>query len=50
LGKKYEIDLIHFLTIFAYATRTNPYCKLHGAFSQYTNVKNVLYINDCQDK
>ncbi len=36
LGKKYEIDLVIFLTRFGYATRTGPYCKLHGAYIQYT--------------
>jgi hypothetical protein len=50
LGKNYEIDLIHFLTRFGYAMRTSPYYKLHGASTHYTKVKNVLYVNDCQDK
>jgi hypothetical protein len=50
LGKKDEIDLIHFLTRFGYATRTSPCCKLHGTYIHYTKVKNVLYVNECQDK
>jgi hypothetical protein len=35
---------------FGYATRTSPYCKRHGTYLHYTKVKNVSYINDCQDK
>ncbi len=27
-----------------------PYCKLHETYIHYTKVKNVLYVNDCQDK
>ncbi len=50
LGKKYENDLINFLTRFGYATRTGPYCKLHGAYIQYTKVQHISYINGCQDK
>ncbi len=50
LANNYEINLIHFLTRFGYATRTSPYCKLHGTYIHYMKVKNMLYINDCQDK
>ncbi len=50
LCKKYEIDLIYFLTRFRCIRRKSPYCKLHCAYIHYTKVKNVLYVNDCQDK
>ncbi len=50
MGRKYEIELIQYLTRFGCATRTAPYCKLHGAYIEYTKVLPTSYINDCQDK
>ncbi len=39
---------------FATLSTTQPlshmWLKFHGAISQYKNIKNVLYINNCQDK
>lgn len=47
LGQGREIEMIKFLTRYGYATRANPYLKLHGAFSKYTNIKKDCYINSC---
>ncbi len=49
MGRKYEIELIQYLTRFGYATRTTPYCKLHPAYIEYTKVLRTSYINGCQD-
>jgi hypothetical protein len=43
-----EVKLIRFLTRYGYATRAAPFCKLHGAYG-YTNMKNVNYINNCDN-
>ncbi len=50
MGRKYEIELIQQLIRFGYATRTAPYCKLHGTYIEYTKVLHTSYINNCQDK
>lgn len=47
MGKRYEVDLIHYLTRFGYGTRAGPYAKLHGAISWYTDIKSTVYINNC---
>ena len=47
LGRKYEMDLIHYLSRFGYGTRAGPYAKLHGAIGCYTDIKGVMYINNC---
>jgi hypothetical protein len=44
-----EVKLICFLTRYGYATRANPYCKIHGAYGKYTNMQNMTYINNCDD-
>jgi hypothetical protein len=48
-GQDKEIKLIQFITRYGYATRANPYCKLHGAYGQYTRIHNVTYINVCDN-
>jgi hypothetical protein len=49
IGQAEEVKLIRFLTRYGYATRTVPFCKLHGAYGKYNNVQNVNYINNCND-
>ncbi len=38
LGQQYEVKLIQFITRYGYATRPNPYCKLHRAYARYTDM------------
>jgi hypothetical protein len=47
VGQEREIQMIKFLTRYGYATRANPYLKLHGAYSKYTDIKRGSYINSC---
>jgi hypothetical protein len=49
LGKNEEIKVIHFITRFGYATRANPYCRVHRAYGKYTNMHTSAYINNCDD-
>ncbi len=49
IGPIEEVKLIKFLTRYGYATRTNPYCKIHGAYGKHTNMQNMMYINNCGD-
>ncbi len=49
IGQTDEVKLIHFLTRYGYATRTAPFCKLHGAYGKYTNMQNLNHINNCND-
>ncbi len=48
-GQIEEVKLIKLLTRYGYATRANPYCKIHGAYGKYTNMQNMAYINICDD-
>jgi hypothetical protein len=48
-GQQYEVKLIQFITRYGYATRPNPYCKLHEAYPRYTNMPNATYIIICDD-
>jgi hypothetical protein len=48
-GQEDETKLIQFITRYGYATRANPYCKLHGAYVKYTRIHSVTYINNCDD-
>jgi hypothetical protein len=49
IGQIEEVNLIKFLTRYGYATRANPYCKIHGAYGKYTIMQNMTYINNCDD-
>jgi hypothetical protein len=49
IGRIEEVKLIHFLTRYGYATRANPYFKIHGAYEKYTNMQNMTYINNCDN-
>jgi hypothetical protein len=49
IGQIEEAKLIKFLTRYGYATRANPYCKIHGAYGKYTNMQNMTYINNCDN-
>ncbi len=39
IGQIEEIKLSKLLTRYRYATRANPYCKIHGAYGKYTNMQ-----------
>jgi hypothetical protein len=50
IGQPDEVQLIKFITRYGYATRGQPFCKLHCAYARYTNnINNVNYINNCDD-
>ncbi len=49
LDQDYEVKLINFITRYGYATRPNPYCKLHGSYAKYTDMHNTTYIKNCDD-
>ncbi len=34
LGQVYDVKHIKFITRYGYASRPNPYCKLHGAYTK----------------
>jgi hypothetical protein len=50
LGQQYEMDIINFMSRFGYGTRSGPFLTLHGAYTKYTNLTNMRYINNCDDK
>ena len=50
LGKTDEVQLIKFITRYGYATRGQPFCKLHCAYEKYTNnINSVNFVNNCDD-
>ncbi len=49
LGKKYKMDIINYIARFGYGTRSGPFHTLHGAYTKYTNLTNMQYINNCED-
>ena len=49
IGQIKEVKLIKFLKRYGYATKANPYCKIHGAYGKYTNMQNMTYFNNCDD-
>ncbi len=49
IGQIKEVKLIKFLKRYGYATKANPYCKIHGAYGKYTNMQNMTYINNCDN-
>ena len=50
LGQQYEMNLINYIVRFCIGTRSGPFCTLHGAYTNYTNMTNTKYINNCEDK
>ena len=50
LGEKNKMHLINFILRFCIGTRSGPFCTLHGAYTNYTNITNTKYINNCEDK
>jgi hypothetical protein len=50
LGQQYKMNLINFIARFGYGTRSGPFCTLHGAYSKYTNMIGMKYVNQCEDK
>jgi hypothetical protein len=51
IGQIEEVKLVKFRTRYGYATKANPYCKIHGAYGngKYTNMQNMTYINNCDN-
>jgi hypothetical protein len=49
IGQNKEVKQIKFLSRYGYATRANPYCKIHGAYGKYTNMHNMAYTNKCDN-
>ncbi len=50
LGQQYKMDIINFISRFGYGTRSGPFLTLHGAYTKYTNLTNMQYIINCDDK
>jgi hypothetical protein len=50
LGQQYKMDIINFILRFRYGTRAGPFLTLHGAYIKYTNLTNMRYINNCDNK
>ena len=44
------MDIINFISRFGYGTRSGPFLTLHGAYTKYTNLTNMRYINNCDGK
>ena len=44
------MDIINFISRFGYGTRSGPFLTLHGAYTKYTSLTNMKYINNCEDK
>ena len=47
LGQQHEMDIIKFILRFGYGTRPGPFLILHGAYTKYTKLTNMRYINNC---
>ncbi len=47
LGQNQEMNLIHFITRFGYATQRGPYLTIHEAYTQYTTLNLMKYIQVC---
>ena len=45
LGQQHEMDLINFISRFGYGTRPGPFLTLHGAYTKYTDLTNMRFIN-----
>jgi len=50
LGEQHEMKIINFISRFGYGTRPGPFLTLHGAYTKYTNLTNMRYINKCDGK
>jgi hypothetical protein len=46
-GNEFEVGLINYLARYGPYTRLKPFVKLHGAFSNYVEMTEVAYINEC---
>ncbi len=44
------MDIINFILRLGYGTTSEPFLTLHGAYTKYTNLTNMRYINNCDDK
>ncbi len=47
LVKMKKKSFFQYITRYGVYTRANPYCKLHGAYTKYTKIHNISYINNC---
>jgi hypothetical protein len=50
LGQQHEMDIINLISRFGYGTRPGPFLTLHGAYTKYTKLTNMRYINNCDGK
>jgi hypothetical protein len=46
-GNPIEVGIINYIIRYGPNTRLKPFVKLHGAFSNYIEMTEVLYINEC---
>jgi hypothetical protein len=46
-GNPIEVGIINYITRYGPNTRLKPFVKLHGAFSNYVEMMEVTYINEC---
>ena len=50
IGQQHKMGLINFISSFGYGTRPGPFLTLHRAYTKYTNLTNMQYINNCDSK
>ena len=46
-GNPIEVGIINYIVRYRLYTRLKPFVKLHGAFSNYVEMTEVRYTNDC---
>ena len=46
-GNEFEVGIINYIARYGPYTRLKPFVKLHGAFSNYVEMTEVAYINEC---
>jgi len=46
-GNDFEVGIINYIARYGPYTRLKPFVKLHGAFSNYVEMTEVAYINEC---
>ncbi len=46
-GNPFEVDMINYIARYGPYTQLKPFIKLHGAFSNYVEMTEVSYINEC---
>ena len=46
-GNQFKVGMINYIFCYGPYTRLEPFVKLHGAFSNYFEMTEVSYINEC---